>query len=204
MSRVDTEMVERVFAGYARHFPEARRVPRPTNPLEYFAGGYSNDEPLGPGLSGRNLYLFPDGEFILTEWADIMPETALMRGSWSYEHECICLSGSAPRDVRVDLTYVTLMFSDAHRNLLVLMGTPHGFRFWTAWVAECEPQMRKARERYDSDVRVREDFRITTQAEEMLYVSFFAGTFVRHPGSPTGVWEAFRKKLLLRLEQSKM
>jgi hypothetical protein len=198
----DTLAVERVFAGYARHFPEARRVSPPANALEYFAGVYSDQGPRGVGFSGRNLYLFPDGKFILTEWADIMAETSLMNGGWSFEGECIQFTGAALRDVPVDLTYVPMTFCDSERTLLVLMGTPHGFRTWTSWVAQWELDLRKARESYDRDVRVRQDFRFTTQAEEMLYVTFFCGTYA-HVRSFAEGWEALRKNLLVRLQQSK-
>jgi len=81
MSPADPLAVERVLAGYARYFPEARRVLQPANILDYFSGIYGDNGPSGwSGFRGRNLYLFPDGRFILTEWADIMRETSLMEG----------------------------------------------------------------------------------------------------------------------------
>jgi hypothetical protein len=202
LNPTDALAVERVFAGYARHFPEARRVSPPANALKYFAGVYSDNGPSGLGFRGRNLYLFPDGKFILTEWADIMPETSLMNGGWSFEAECVQFTGAAPRDVPVDLTYVPLTFSDSERNLHVLMGTPHGLRTWNSWVARWEPDLRKARESYDRDVRVRKDFRFTTQAEEMLYVTFFHGTYAQVHAFADD-WEGLRRNLLVRLQQSK-
>jgi hypothetical protein len=36
------------------------------------------------GLSGRNLYLFSDGTYIYTEWADVLPETIYDRGRWRF------------------------------------------------------------------------------------------------------------------------
>jgi hypothetical protein len=131
-----------------------------------------------------------------------MPETALMKGHWSYERECVRISGAALRDAPVDLTYVPVRFSDSERNLLVLMGTPHGYRQWTSWVARWEPDIRTARRSYDSGVRVRKDFRFTTPAEEMLYVTFFQGTYARHREFAADDWENTRKDLLLRLHQS--
>src|SRR5512145_2364870 len=36
----------------------------------------------GSGLDGSVLYLFEDGAFIQTEWADILPETIDGKGTW--------------------------------------------------------------------------------------------------------------------------
>ena len=48
-----------------------------------FAGHYTS----GSGLSGAELYLFPDRTYMYTEWADIQAETLYDRGTWS------CLRG---------------------------------------------------------------------------------------------------------------
>jgi hypothetical protein len=196
-------MVENVLAAYGRYFPEAQRVALATNALNYFAGVYHTGEPDGLALGGRNLYLFPDGRFILTEWADIMPETMLMAGGWSYMAEQVCLTAAKPPDLVEDLTFVPLRFVDARRDILVLLGVPEGFHFWTTWVMRYEPELRKARERYNEDVRVRTDFRFTTQAEEVLYLTFFCGTYTQVCGFSTNNWESLREHLLLRLQPSR-
>jgi hypothetical protein len=196
----DFVTADRVFAAYRRHFPEAQRVALATNALSYFSGVYRDGLPGGLALRGRNLYLFPDGKFILTEWADIMPETVLMAGGWSYKGEHVCLTGLKPTDVVEDLTFVPLRFTDAKRDVIVLLGTPGGYRSWAAWVTRFEPELRKARERYNDDVRVRTDFRFSTPDEEMLYVTFFHGTYARAGGFGTAGWEAARADLLSRTQ----
>lgn len=39
----------------------------------------------GPGLAGKELYLFPDRSYVYTEWADIMPEVVMDKGRWALE-----------------------------------------------------------------------------------------------------------------------
>ena len=46
---------------------------------------------VGGFLSGENLYLFSDGTYIYTEWADIMSETIYDKGSWIFSKGCIFL-----------------------------------------------------------------------------------------------------------------
>jgi hypothetical protein len=56
-----------------------------------FAGHYTS----GSGLSGSELYLFPDGSYMYTEWADILPETLYDRGRWSLSEGILRLSSDA-------------------------------------------------------------------------------------------------------------
>jgi len=39
---------------------------------------------IGGQLSGDTLYLFPDGTYIYSEWADISPDTIYDKGAWTY------------------------------------------------------------------------------------------------------------------------
>jgi hypothetical protein len=51
--------------------------------LERLAGKYSNPpREIGAGLSGDDLYLFPDGTYVYDEWADIEPTTIRDKGKW--------------------------------------------------------------------------------------------------------------------------
>mgnify|MGYP001435454876 CR=1 FL=1 len=61
-------------------WPWVNTVASPTNALDDFSGIYRDGRPGYAGLSGRMLYLFPDGRFILTEWADIVPERIVTAG----------------------------------------------------------------------------------------------------------------------------
>ena len=200
-NHVDGMVVNRVLAAYLQYFPEARPVRPPASAPEYFSGIYRDHMPGGGALSGWNLYLFPDATFILTEWGDIMRERVLTRGDWRYVQGCVRFMVSTPPDAPVDLTYVPFRFRDSDRDVLVLMGTPNGYRHFTSWLAKHEPDIRKARSQYDADVRVRRDFRFTTQAEEMLYVSFFAGTYAQEEAFDTRDWKATKNQLLLRTQE---
>jgi hypothetical protein len=52
------------------------------------AGHYTGESPelkgrVGPFLSGKDLYLFPDGSYLYSQWADVMPMTIFDKGHWS-------------------------------------------------------------------------------------------------------------------------
>jgi hypothetical protein len=49
----------------------------------------------GAGLSGVYLYLFEDGSYIYTEWADILPETIYDKGHWRVVDGVVALSSDA-------------------------------------------------------------------------------------------------------------
>ncbi len=61
------------------------------------AGRYSNSD----GLSGEYLYLFSDGMYIFTHWADIQPETIYEKGTWVFKNGVITNTpdGSLPKDI---------------------------------------------------------------------------------------------------------
>lgn len=52
-------------------------APQEANTL---AGRYSGTD----GLSGDRLYLFSDGTYVFTHWADILPETIYEKGKWIF------------------------------------------------------------------------------------------------------------------------
>ena len=51
-------------------------------PASDVAGLWTGGEGM---LNGENLYLFPDGSYIYTEWGDVLPETIYDKGAWSIE-----------------------------------------------------------------------------------------------------------------------
>jgi len=80
--------------------------------VESLAGRYTSR----PGLSGEECYLFSDGSYIFTTWADILPETIYEKGTWSVEDRFIILKpdGSLPRDqFPKDHVYASLLLNGA-------------------------------------------------------------------------------------------
>src|SRR5438309_11043620 len=56
------------------------------------AGKYSNPpKEFQGGLSGDDLYLFPDGTYIYCERADIEPLTSRHKGAWKLPHGLVVL-----------------------------------------------------------------------------------------------------------------
>jgi len=90
-------------------------------------GRYSS----GAGLSGRELYLFPDNTYMFTDWSDMREETVCDRGSWTISFDLVALSSDKsfssiyPRDK----IYVPIIHTVSNRNDLVLMGTRWDYSF---------------------------------------------------------------------------
>ena len=75
------------------------------------AGEYSHPaKEFHGGLSGDDLYLFPDGTYISCEWADIEPLTVRDKGMWSLTDGLVKLtsSGDVTWDPQVDRKYVAV------------------------------------------------------------------------------------------------
>ncbi len=60
------------------------------------AGKYSNPpKEFHGGLSGDDLYLFPDGTYIYCEWADIEPLTVRDKGAWKLADGVVVLTSDS-------------------------------------------------------------------------------------------------------------
>ena len=69
--------------------------------LQRLAGKDSNPpKEFHGGLSGDDLYLFPDGTYIYCEWADIEPLTVRDKGAWKLADGLVVLTSD--RDVTWD------------------------------------------------------------------------------------------------------
>jgi hypothetical protein len=90
----------------------------------YSDPGASVKERVGPGLSGSDLYLFPDKTYVYIEWADILPPTIYEKGKWKFENSFIFLEddGSLTRsEFPTDHIYlpVTILTGSLHREVLL-------------------------------------------------------------------------------------
>jgi len=76
------------------------------------AGHYSsNPKELGRSvLSGNDLYLFPDGSYLYSEWADIEPTTIRDKGTWIFSDGVVKLTSDP------EITWEP----DAERSYLVI------------------------------------------------------------------------------------
>ena len=100
------ELIDRV----RKHVPTVV-LANVANPLS-LAGHYTT----GSGLSGSELYLFPDGTYMHTEWADILPETLSDRGTWSCSEGLLRLfsDGTLSKVHPRDKVYVGLHYNGTH------------------------------------------------------------------------------------------
>jgi hypothetical protein len=113
-----------VIAALQKHGLEVRKAHEEDLTLEALAGHYSTSL----YLLGSEFYLFSDGTYLYTCWADIMPETICERGTWNVNGGFIHLTsdGSVPSDWRPeDRAYAPVLAGDS--NGVCLMGWPRQF-----------------------------------------------------------------------------
>jgi hypothetical protein len=67
--------------------------------LKKLAGQYLHPaKELGVGLTGDDLYLFPDGTYVFAEWGDVQPTVVRDKGKWKIANNLVQLASDA--DVR--------------------------------------------------------------------------------------------------------
>lgn len=100
----------------------------------HFSNRNSETERLvGPGLSGEDLYLFPDRSYMYLQWADIMPPTIYDKGTWLFESGVVSLQSDhsvRQRDFPKDRHFAPLFFNVSGKRTLLLMGTNWDFSYY--------------------------------------------------------------------------
>jgi hypothetical protein len=92
------------------------------------AGQYPNPSKelvkrVGPPLSGKRLYIFPDKTYVYCEWADISPNTVFDKGTWIFEAGVLELR-SDPEitwNSRLERKFLAVRRL-SHKNEILLMG----------------------------------------------------------------------------------
>jgi hypothetical protein len=87
-------------------------------------GKYSNPpKAFHGGLSGDDLYLFPDGTYIYCEWADIEPLTVRDKGAWKLADGLVVLTSDSnvTWDPGAERKYVAVR-GKSHRHEALLVG----------------------------------------------------------------------------------
>lgn len=95
--------------------------------IEQLSGRYtSTSEELGkyvgPFLGGEDLYLFPDGTYIYSEWTDIAPLMVYDKGAWTIAGGLVELK-SDPKvtwDPEIDRRYVAVRRSSGSKEILLV------------------------------------------------------------------------------------
>ena len=82
-------------------------------------------------LSGNGLYLFPDGSYIYTVWADIERTTIVDKGSWVFSEGVVTLT-SAPDvtwDPEAERTYLAVR-RPSRKNEILLVGLERALSYF--------------------------------------------------------------------------
>lgn len=86
---------------------------------------------VGPPLSGKTLYIFPDTTYIYCEWADIMPNTVFDKGAWSFAGGILDLKSDPEITWNSSLERRFLAVRRlSHKDELLLMGLEHSLPYF--------------------------------------------------------------------------
>jgi hypothetical protein len=104
------------------------KVPDKDLTLDGLAGHYSKFSLL----AGSEYYLFSDGTYLYTCWADIMPETIYDWGKWTVKDGCVHLisDGSLPSDSMQPEDHLFVPMLLANSSHMRLIGWPRQFSRW--------------------------------------------------------------------------
>jgi hypothetical protein len=141
---------QRMFWTVRACVPQVERLPARARAEQHLVGHFSDTaHVLGGGLSGSELYLFPDKTYLYLRWADILPMTIYDKGVWQYRDGLLALlsDGSIPVDARNhDREYLPLILPTNRRTasadpqsemrLLLLLGSDWDFSYFRENVKE--------------------------------------------------------------------
>ena len=180
------------FAEYfTNQVPFTRVVSENERPVDSLCGTYTDDNPDTGGLSGRRLYLYPDRAFVLTRWADILPEEPVLKGIWTRTDSSLTLVPQPATNLPwLDLSYTTVLFDDGRKQSLLLVGAEWGEKGFRDFVDHHEEALARARPVYVANADRSTNFVFQTWEDEFMYVmTFSAGFAYKRPlAEPDSRW----------------
>ena len=167
------------FAEYfTSQVPFTRIVAENERPADSFCGRYDNGNPDWDGLSGRRLYLYPDRAFVLTRWADILPEELVVKGTWTRTNSALTLVPQPATNLPwLDDSYTTVLFYDGHKQCLLLVGSEWGEKGFRDFLGRHEEALERTRSVYLALADRSTNFVAQSWEEESMYVMTFSAGF---------------------------
>lgn len=99
-------------------------------PGVYSSIGPTLQEYSGGATSGSYFYIFPDGSYIYTEWADIMAETIYEKGHWDIKNSFITFKNDDSLSKERSTSEYYLPFKLGNGNI-VIMGNSWDFTYFS-------------------------------------------------------------------------
>ena len=163
---------------FTNQVPFTRVVSDNERPADSLCGTYTDDNPDVGGLSGRRLYLYPDRAFVLTRWADILPEAPILKGTWTRTDSSLTLVPQPATNLPwLDLSYTTVLFDDGRKQSLLLVGAEWGEKGFRDFVDHHEEALARARSVYVANADRSTNFVFQTWEDEIMYVMTFSAGF---------------------------
>jgi hypothetical protein len=147
---------QRILWSVRAHVSEVKQVPADVDVEQVLAGHFSDTTHVfGSGVSGSELYLFPDKTYFYLEWADIFPLTICDKGDWRCQAGFLVLlsDGSTPATSGPrDHEYLPLVLPTDHATavgeaqpteveLVLLLGAGWNFSYFLENLEE-DPEFR--------------------------------------------------------------
>jgi hypothetical protein len=132
-----------------RKFVRGVKLASENLPPGVVAGHYTEHGPeaekrAGPTLGGNELYLFPDGSYLSTEWGCLLPETIADRGLWSYRAGYVELASDhsvSARETLRERRYAVLEYRVGVEQGYRLMGIEKDLEYFSAHASAADDFM---------------------------------------------------------------
>lgn len=128
-----------MFTEIQRHVPNIKSfdIKKYKNQIPgiYSTYGPTKLEYVDGGTSGSLFYIFPDGSYIYTEWADIMSETIYEKGHWDITNSFIILTNDNSLPFVRTRSKYHLPFRLKNGNI-VIMGSNWEYEYFTKYLSD--------------------------------------------------------------------
>ena len=173
-----TSFAETFAEYFTSQVPFTRVVSENERPADALCGMYPDDNPDTGGLSGRRLYLYPDRVFVLTRWADILPEEPVVKGTWTRTDSALILVPQPATNFPwLDYSYTTVFFDDGHKQCLLLVGTEWGEKGFRDFMGRHGETLVRARPAYIASADRSTNFVCRTWEDELMLLMTFSTGF---------------------------
>ncbi|MFH0888642.1 MAG: tetratricopeptide repeat protein [Planctomycetota bacterium] len=130
-----TSPKETVIKKIQQFLPSVKGLPPDLDKEETLIGHFADPNPalFTGGLSGCDIYLFPDKTYFYIDWADISPEHIADKGIWIYKNGLLTLQSDnlIPKKYQPkEKNYIPMLFPYKGKDWFLIMGLEREFSYY--------------------------------------------------------------------------